>query len=101
MIGLVSVYEFGITCPMRQKENTLPYEDVFIHNRGFPVVQLVKNLSANAGNSRYKGSLPGSGRSLWRRKWQPTLVFLPGKFHGQRSLVGYCPWDRKEWNTAE
>ena len=29
MIGLVSVYEFGITWPMRQKENTLPYEDVF------------------------------------------------------------------------
>ena len=27
----------------------------------------------------------------WRRKWQPTLVFLPGEFHGQRSLVGYSP----------
>ena len=27
----------------------------------------------------------------WRRKWQPTLVFLPGKSHGQRSLVGYSP----------
>ena len=32
----------------------------------------------------------------WRRKWQPTPVFLPGKFHGQRSLVGYNPWSRKE-----
>ena len=29
----------------------------------------------------------------WRRKWQPTLVSVPGKFHGQRSLVGYSPWD--------
>ena len=28
----------------------------------------------------------------WRRKWQPTPVFLPGKFHGWRSLVGYSPW---------
>jgi len=27
----------------------------------------------------------------WRRKWQPTPVFLPGKSHGQRSLVGYSP----------
>ena len=27
--------------------------------------------------------------------WQPTLVFLPGEFHGQRSLVGYSPWDRQ------
>ena len=28
----------------------------------------------------------------WGRKWQPTPAFLPGKFHGQRSLVGYSPW---------
>ena len=27
----------------------------------------------------------------WRGKWQPTPIFLPGKSHGQRSLVGYCP----------
>ena len=33
---------------------------------------------------------------LWRRKWQPTPVFSPGKFHGQRSLVGYSPWGQKE-----
>ena len=32
----------------------------------------------------------------WKRKWQPTPVFLPGESHGQRSLVGYSPWDRKE-----
>ena len=31
----------------------------------------------------------------WRRKWQPTPVFLPRKSHGQRSLAGYSPWDRK------
>ena len=32
------------------------------------------------------------GKSPWRRKWQPTPVFLPGKSHGQRSLAGYSPW---------
>ena len=32
----------------------------------------------------------------WREKWQPTPVFLPGKSHGQRSLVGYSPWGHKE-----
>ena len=32
----------------------------------------------------------------WRRKWQPTPVFLPGKSHGQRSLVGYSPWGCSE-----
>ena len=29
------------------------------------------------------------------KKWQPTSVFLPGKFHGQRSLAGYSPWGHK------
>ena len=37
----------------------------------------------------------------WRRKWQPTPVFLSGKSHGQRSLVDYSPWDRKESDTTE
>ena len=37
----------------------------------------------------------------WRRKWQPTPVFLPRKSHGQRSLVGYSPWCRKEWDMTE
>ena len=37
----------------------------------------------------------------WRRQWQPTPVLLPGKSHGQRSLVGYSPWGRKESDTTE
>ena len=36
-----------------------------------------------------------------RRKWQPTPVHLPGKSHGQRSLVGYSPWGRKELDTTK
>ena len=35
------------------------------------------------------------GKIPWRRKWQPTPVFLPGESHGQRSLAGYSPWGRK------
>ena len=38
---------------------------------------------------------PWVRKILWRRKWQPTPVFLPGKSHGQRSLVGYSPWGCK------
>ena len=33
----------------------------------------------------------------WRRKWQHTPIYLPGKSHGQRSLVGCSPWGRKSW----
>ena len=38
---------------------------------------------------------PWVGKIPWKRKWQPTLVFLPGKSHGHRSLEGYIPWGRK------
>ena len=44
---------------------------------------------------------PSVGKIPWRREWQPTPVFLPGKSHGQRTLVGYSPWGRKESNTTE
>ena len=44
---------------------------------------------------------PWVGENPWRRKWQSTPVFLPGKFHGQRSLVGYTPWGHKEPDTTE
>ena len=37
----------------------------------------------------------------WRKEWLPTPVFLPGEFHGQRSLVGYSPWDRKGLDRTE
>ena len=40
-------------------------------------------------------------RIPWRRKWQPTLVFLLGKSHIRRSLVGYSPWGRKESDMTE
>ena len=44
---------------------------------------------------------PWVGKLPWRRKWQPTPVFLPGEFHGQRSLAGYSPWCCKESDTTE
>ena len=41
------------------------------------------------------------GKIPWRRKWQPTPVFLPGESHGQRNVVGYSPWDHKESDMTE
>ena len=40
-------------------------------------------------------------QTIWRRQWQPTPVLLPGKSHGQRSLVGCSPWGREESDTTE
>ena len=44
---------------------------------------------------------PWFGKSPWRGKWKPTLVFLPGKFHGQRSLAGYSLWGHKESDVTK
>ena len=65
------------------------------------VALVLKNPPVNAGDVRDEGLIPGLGRFPWRRTWQPTPVFLPGEFHGQRSLVGYSPWGCKESNTTE
>ena len=60
--------------------------------------QLVKNPPANAGSL---SSIPGLGRSLKRGEWLPTPVFLPGEFHGLRSLLYYSSWGCKESNMIE
>ena len=44
---------------------------------------------------------PCIGKIPWRSAWQPTPVLLPRESHGQRSLVGYSPWGRKEPDTTE
>ena len=65
----------------------------------FPGGSVVKNLPANAGDGDWEFS-PGVGKIPWRRKWQPTPVFLPGEFHGQSKLMCYSPWDQKESDTT-
>ena len=47
------------------------------------------------------GVNPWVGKILWRRKGQPTPVFLPGEFHRWRSLMGSSPWVRKESDMTE
>ena len=65
--------------------------------RAFLVVQTVKNLPAM--QETWVQSL--GGEDPWRRKWQPTPIVLPGRFHGQRSLTGYSSQGRKQSNPTE
>ena len=63
-------------------------------------------LGPRPGKSHHSFLLMSNSSSLelilhWRRKWQPTPVFLPGKSHGWRTLVGYRPQGRKESDTTE
>ena len=64
---------------------------------GFLVAQTVRNLTTiqETGVWFLGWEIP------WRREWKHTPVFLPGKFHGQRNVVGYNPWDSKELDTTE
>ena len=61
---------------------------------------MVKNPPASARDLRDTSSIPGLGR-FPGREWLPIPVFLPGEFHGKRSLVGYSPWGRKELGITE
>ena len=70
------------------QEATEQAQEFFI---GFPGGSVVKNLPA-----RRQGFDPWVRKIPWRRKWLPIPVLLPGKSHGQRSLVGYSPWDCQE-----
>ena len=67
-----------------------------------------KNEKRETRNKRYKQKTNNKVEDLnhnmpiiWRRKWQPTPVFLPGESQGQRSLVGGCLWGRTESDTTE
>ena len=68
---------------------------------GLPRWRSGKESTCQAGDARDARLIPGSGRSVGEGNGQPTLVLLPGKFHGQRSLVGYSSWGCKELDTTE
>ena len=68
---------------------------------GFPGDASGKEPTCQCRKPKRCGFDPWVGKSPWRRKWQPTPVFLPGESHGQRNLVGYSPWGCKESDMTE
>ena len=52
-------------------------------------------------NIHFLKLMGGSVTDYWRRKWQPTPVFLPGESQGQRSLLGCCLWGRTQSDTTD
>ena len=69
--------------------------------RAFLVAQMVKNPPAQYRRRKRLRFSPWVGKISWRTDWLPTPVYLPGKFHGQRSLADYSPQGRKESDTTE
>ena len=68
------------------------FTDALTHIGSSLVAQTVKN----ACNAEDLGSIPGLGKSPWRKEWLSLPVFLPGECHAQRSLVCHSPRDHKE-----
>ena len=74
-----------------------PYTD----KAGFPNGSAGKESTCKAGDTGDSGSVPGLGRFPGGGNGNPLQYSCQKKFHGQRSLVGYSPWGRKELNTPE
>ena len=94
-------------CLSQQPESGVPEKwknispQVMTREEGFSRWFSGKELACQCRRLRRHGFDPWPGKIPWRKKWQPTPVFLPGKHHGQRSLAGYRPWDHKQSDMTE
>ena len=82
--------------PSRFYKCLKPYRSAF--TLGFPGGEVIKKSTYQPQRRRFN---PWFGKIPWRRKQQPTPVFLPGKLHGQRSFVGCSPWGLQELDITE
>ena len=69
--------------------------------KGFPSSTSVKEHTCQCRRHKSHRLNSWVGKIPWRRKWQPTPIFLSGESHGQRSLVVYSPWGHKESDVNE
>ena len=80
---------------------TLPIFYAFIYMCIPPRWHSGKQSSCQCRRHRRRGFNPRVRKIPWRRKWQPTPMFLPGKLHGQRSLAGYSHEVIKSWTQLK
>ena len=81
----------------KYRTKAIKFSERLPHAMGVPGGSVVKNPPANTGDVVWSLGQedPWVRKIPWERKWQPTPVFLPGKSHGQRSLVVYSPWSHR------
>ena len=89
---------FPYICTLRWRVGSLAFFCKAANPFGASLMtQMVKNLPT----VQRPGFNPGVGKIPWRRKWQPTPLFLPGEFQGQRSLAAAVHGVAKSWDTTE
>ena len=90
----------GLHWPNVEGEVPASYGGMFLEG-GFPDGASGKEPPCQRRRTKRRQFSPWVGKIPWRRKRHPTPVFLPGKSHGQRGLVGYSPWGHKELDTTK
>ena len=110
---LFQFYSMFVNCIDLYKEAAFSYVDILVFFPPFCHLLLLLPISGlpcwlsgwrvclQCRRHRRHGFDPWARKIPWRRERQPTSVFLPGKFLGQKSLVGYSPWGHKESDTTE
>ena len=95
--GVVKCLSALVSTPFikEEEENWIEYRN---GKKSLPSGISGKELTCHFRRCRFA---PWVRKTPWRRKWQPTPVFLPGKSHGQRCLVGYSSWGHKESDMTE
>ena len=91
----VSGFPFYVLCPQNRFQNLI--FSAPCQTGSFPGGTSVKEPACQCRRCKRCGFNPWAGKIPWRRAQQPTSVFLPGEFHGQRSLVGYSALGQKSW----
>ena len=97
-IGHIYLKDHILYCGFHCLKNDYKLLSSFIILIGFPGDSDGKESACNAGDLGFD---PYVEKIPWRREWLTTLVFLPGKSQGQRSLQVYCSWDCKELDMTE
>ena len=99
-IGLTIILEIGLWNILSGVWKKKKRHEAVDH-RGFPGGTRDKEPACQCRRHKRCKFSPWIRMIPWRRAWQPTPIFLPGKSHGQRSPVGYSPGDHKELDITE
>ena len=100
LIHLIDVVSTSLSAVNRWDMKYL-FGGISWHSGSFPGGPNGKESTCQYRRHKRHGIDPWVWNMPWKRKWQPTPVRLPGKFYGQRSLVGYSPWGPKESDKTE
>ena len=103
----LSPHFFGVNEEINRHHRIESFKHSFLNYLGLPRWHSGKESTClcrrlqRLGFDPWIGKIPWRRKSHWRGKWQPTPIFLPGQFHGQRSLEGYNPKGCKELDMTE